>query len=401
MALMAAHGQITPMPAFGIFCDTQDEPQSVYRWLDWLEERLPFPVVRVSKGKLSDDAVQVHARKDGNGFWVRNLIPAFVLNLNNSIGITKRQCTYNYKVELILKHVRQLASIKRGQTSIGVVQWIGISLDEVHRMKPSSVKWSEHRWPLIDIRMNRHDCLLWMQDHDYPEPPRSACVYCPYHSNTEWRRLKEREPESFAKAVRFERDYQTARAIAERSGGRTISPPFLCPSRSSGLLNRRRSRAAGHVWERVRRDVWGLGMKFAIALLFLLVGTAFGDSRVFIFRPKEVTSKQIGTVNVTRSIVIKYGLELRPNSRSRFIALDSQSVHLKPILKTSEGNAVGFVIVTLDQPVLDVVITPKFMAKLRVSVNLSAKQVMSREANLGVEFSRVNGKLKITRVTLN
>ncbi len=142
-------------------------------------------------------------------------------------------------------------------------------------------------------------------------------------------------------------------------------------------------------------------MKISLAILLMLVGTAFGNSRVFIFRPKEVTSKQIGTVNVTRSIVIKYGLELRPNSKSRFIALDSQSVHLRPTLKTSEGNAVGFMIVTLDQPVLNVVITPKFMAKLRASVNLSAKQVMSREANLGIEFSKAKGKLRITRVTVN
>ncbi len=142
-------------------------------------------------------------------------------------------------------------------------------------------------------------------------------------------------------------------------------------------------------------------MKISLAVFLMLVGTAFGDSRVFIFRPTEVTSKQIGTVNVTRSIVIKYGLELRKNSKSRFIALDSQSVHLKPTLKTREGNAVGFVIVTLDQPVLNVVITPKFMSKLRESVNLSAKQVMSREANLGVEFTRTNGKVKIVRVTVN
>ncbi len=140
-----------------------------------------------------------------------------------------------------------------------------------------------------------------------------------------------------------------------------------------------------------------------IAVLFILSGTAFGNSKVFIFRPTEVTSKQIGTVNVSRAIVIKYGLELRPNSRSRFIALDSQNARLNPTLKTSDGNAVGFVIVTLDQPVLDVVITPKFMRKLRASVqeNLSAKQVMAKEANLGVEFTRERGKLKIVRVTLN
>jgi hypothetical protein len=36
LALMAAHGEITPMPVAAIFADTQAEPASVYRWLDWL-----------------------------------------------------------------------------------------------------------------------------------------------------------------------------------------------------------------------------------------------------------------------------------------------------------------------------------------------------------------------------
>ncbi len=223
MALMAAHGEITPMPKCAIFADTQDEPKSVYKWLDWLEKQLPFPVHRVTAGKLSDNALRVHARKDGTGFWTKNLIPAFVKNPNGSCGITQRQCTHDYKVQVILKNVRKLAEIKRGQTSVGVIQWIGISLNEIHRMKPSRVAWSEHRWPLIETRISRHDCMIWMKANGYPEPPRSACAYCPYHSDTEWRRLREHEPESFAMAVQFERDYQHARSKAERAGG----IPFL------------------------------------------------------------------------------------------------------------------------------------------------------------------------------
>ena len=52
MALMAAHGEITPMPEAAIFADTQHEPEEVYAWLDWLKEQLPFPVHEVSKGDL-------------------------------------------------------------------------------------------------------------------------------------------------------------------------------------------------------------------------------------------------------------------------------------------------------------------------------------------------------------
>lgn len=50
MALMAAKGQITPMPDYAIFADTQAEPDHLYFWLDWLEKQLPFPVIRVTRG---------------------------------------------------------------------------------------------------------------------------------------------------------------------------------------------------------------------------------------------------------------------------------------------------------------------------------------------------------------
>ncbi len=34
MALMAAKGEITPMPDYAIFADTQAEPDHIYEWLE-------------------------------------------------------------------------------------------------------------------------------------------------------------------------------------------------------------------------------------------------------------------------------------------------------------------------------------------------------------------------------
>src|ERR1035441_9097717 len=65
LALMAAAGEVTPMPTCAIFADTQDEPVSVYKWLDWLEKQLPFPVYRVTKGRLSDKALKFRTSKKG------------------------------------------------------------------------------------------------------------------------------------------------------------------------------------------------------------------------------------------------------------------------------------------------------------------------------------------------
>lgn len=230
LALMAARGEVRDRPLLdgAIFADTQDEPQSVYDWLDWLEGEIErsehaYPVYRVTAGRLSDEALTMRVTKDGRKFS-RTDVPFFTRNVDGSQGkITSRACTYDYKIRPILKKARELAGIKRGQKTVGVTSWIGISLDEVQRMKPSREKWAENVWPLIDMRMRRHDCLLWMQRNGYPKPPRSSCVFCPYHSNAEWRRMRDEEPQAFEEAAQFEADLQRIKANTDNMS----SVPFL------------------------------------------------------------------------------------------------------------------------------------------------------------------------------
>jgi hypothetical protein len=226
LALMAAHGEVTPMPDAAIFADTQAEPASVYKWLDWLEPQLPFPVIRVTRGDMTQESLLIKQRKDGTGSWSKSLIPAFIQNKDGTRGIMGRACTYSYKVEQLERAARLHGKVKRGQKNVTVTQWIGISWDEIQRIKPSRVAWSQHRWPLVELRMGRRDCLKWMESHGYPKPPRSACVYCPFHSDNEWRRLRDQEPEEFQRAIRFEKDLQAVKAKTERMRG----IPFLHPS---------------------------------------------------------------------------------------------------------------------------------------------------------------------------
>ena len=73
LALMAAHGEIGPMPDCAIFADTGWEPQAVYDHLAWLMSPnvLPFPVHIVSDGNIRE---QLIAAGQGNR-WAS--IPAF------------------------------------------------------------------------------------------------------------------------------------------------------------------------------------------------------------------------------------------------------------------------------------------------------------------------------------
>ena len=103
------------------------------------------------------------------------------------------------------KFVR-LAGLKprqRAPKGLLVFQWLGISTDEITRMKQAPDPWMENRFPLIDdLRMSRADCLAWFNRH-YPERslPRSSCIGCPFHRDAEWREMRQHDPEAFADAV--------------------------------------------------------------------------------------------------------------------------------------------------------------------------------------------------------
>jgi hypothetical protein len=210
MALMAAHGEITPIPEAAIFADTGAEPLSVYKHLDALEKLLPFPVYRVTAGNLElDSLVNRVSRKTGQ-IYTKNLIPFFIDKYTGGKSLMMRKCTADYKVKVLQRKVKELVKPPRGCKEVKVIQWIGISIDEAHRMKPSNLPWIEHRWPLIEAGISREDCIKWMVDKGYPKPPRSACVFCPYHNDREWLRLKNEEPQEFERAVQFEKNFQEA-----------------------------------------------------------------------------------------------------------------------------------------------------------------------------------------------
>jgi len=223
LALMAKHGEITPMPDCAIFADTGEEPRAVYAHLAWLMAvgGLPFPVHVAKawdglgkpgiKGPLGDEILASVAGntgiRGGYGAGSHSRPPFFTLNEDGSKGMIRRQCTGDYKIDVIHQKLRRLIGLKRGQhwpKDVAVEQWIGISTDEATRMKPSQVPAIRSRWPLIEAGLSRKGCLAWLRDHGYPEPPKSACTFCPFHSDTEWRRIRDTDPEGWSRAIQID-----------------------------------------------------------------------------------------------------------------------------------------------------------------------------------------------------
>lgn len=210
MALMATHGEITPMPDCAIFADTGWEPKAVYDHLAWLmtPNVLPFPVHVVGSRDLRENVLaSTNQRKRRFAS-----VPWFIRNLDDTEGMGRRQCTREYKIEPIAKKQRELLGYqpRRRIPANSVECWIGISLDEVFRIKPARNAWQKNRWPLIEKRMHRSDCLEWLKRHDYPTPPKSSCIGCPFHSDAHWRDMKANNSEEWADAVAVDAAIRTA-----------------------------------------------------------------------------------------------------------------------------------------------------------------------------------------------
>lgn len=210
LALMAAHGDIEPMPDCAIFADTRWESRKVYEHLEWLSSAnvLPFPVRRVSRGDIREGIRERRAPSSSVRFAA---IPWWTVNPDGSRGMGSRQCTSEYKLEPIMQEVRVLlGNGRRDRIAAGTVRvMIGISIDEAHRMKPARQQYMVNCWPLVEKGMSRGDCERWLLKYEYPIPPKSACIGCPFHGDDYWIDMRDNRPEEWAEAIEYDRILRT------------------------------------------------------------------------------------------------------------------------------------------------------------------------------------------------
>jgi hypothetical protein len=210
--LMAMDGEIAPFEA-AIFADVQEEPDDVYTHLDWLDSLGGPRIIRVTAGKLGDalDAAadeNGERRTEGRHFTA---IPSYTLNpQTGKKGIIQRQCTYDFKVKPIEQEIRRLCGVPKGRPvpkDIVITQYMGLSHDEPKRVirvkqrflsRPANWKVE---FPLWDLEMTRGDCVAYLQKRVPHEVPRSACVFCPFKSDAEWRRLRDGDQKGWERAV--------------------------------------------------------------------------------------------------------------------------------------------------------------------------------------------------------
>lgn len=231
MYYMSSMG-LLPRCDYAIFVDTGKEKKDTLIYLKylqkWQKENNGIPIIVVRKKNLYKDLLN----KQNSTAHRFTSIPAFTKNDDGSVGMLKRQCTGEYKIEQVDKAIREILQVKRVNQEVEV--WKGISSDEIERMSIPDVKWKIHVYPFCGYAigkkdqvkrdyhiLSRTDIVAWYENHNLPIPIKSSCVFCPYQSDAAWYDMKVNHPSDFKAAIRVDR------AIRDSTKEGVNNPVFL------------------------------------------------------------------------------------------------------------------------------------------------------------------------------
>ena len=188
IAVLIKQGHL-PMPDLIGIADTSREVDATKLYLDNIIRPAGFDVTVIPHSLATVDLY----RED------ELLIPAFTRR-NGKIGQMSTFCSTEWKQRVCRRWLRE-----KGVTDCEA--WLGISTNEMHRMKDSGLAWYRHKYPLIEtVPMNRAQCGGLVEAFGWPEPPKSRCWNCPMMSTHDWQQLKADEPHNFQKAVEMDND---------------------------------------------------------------------------------------------------------------------------------------------------------------------------------------------------
>ena len=196
MYLMSSLGQIDRAD-YAIFADPGAELPDTYELWDslntWRENNNGIPLIKKRKS-LYDHIINNKGERLAS-------IPAFT----ESQGMVMRQCTKEYKIDVVVKEVRRLHGLKRYQRMKPTEMWLGISLDEIQRMKESQLYNIDYKYPLIEQRITRGHGVRFLEKHGFHNVKKSSCTFCPFHNNSNWKEIKRDYPDEWEKVIKVDR----------------------------------------------------------------------------------------------------------------------------------------------------------------------------------------------------
>ncbi len=186
IALLIAQGKL-PKPDMVVMADTSREASETWGYT----EQYVAPLL-ASLGLTIEIAPHTLATVDLYSRKGDLLLPVFT-----ATGKLPTFCSVEWKQRVIRRYLRQ-----RGVESCTL--WLGISTDEIERLKPSDKQWITHHWPLcFDMPLNRAACAQLVRDYGWPDSPKSSCYVCPHRQNRQWR-IVQKNADEWQKVVELD-----------------------------------------------------------------------------------------------------------------------------------------------------------------------------------------------------
>lgn len=229
--LMASTG-VLPRFDYSIFCDPGAELPETYEYLEWLKDWAKknngIPIIHVDGMDIVKD---LNNGRNSTGQTFAS-IPAFTESSKSTkyvvgqrgYGMLRRQCTNEYKIEPLKRQLRKIYGLgPRKWFPVGTSILIGITLEEVGRIGQPDNNQIVHHFPFVNIltyksekncigqynqfldhMFTRSDCVNWLRTNGFPIPPKSACFFCPFMTNRQWKQVKQ-NPKIWPRAVELDR----------------------------------------------------------------------------------------------------------------------------------------------------------------------------------------------------
>lgn len=177
-----------PKPDLILHCDTGSEmsyTEDIIQYCQHLSYQLkiPFKIITSKLGKLHEH------------YFSNNTLPV--------VGI--RSCTFNFKILPQRRFLRQIVGKGNGKTLVNI--WLGITTDESDRTHPSELQWIQNKFPLINLKYSRNDCININKSFNL-DVKKSGCFCCPYGGKKWFIHLYQNHPDLFKICVEMELSYQ-------------------------------------------------------------------------------------------------------------------------------------------------------------------------------------------------
>lgn len=196
MAVLIGDGRL-PKPDLCFMSDTGKERSSTWPFVDnFIRPQLARVGCELIVIKTSEFVSEDYSSlKSANGTM---LLPGFT-SQSGQMGKLSGFCSGKWKRDVAERYFRSLG-IK------SATNWLGISVDEIRRVRTPHRNWLQLRYPLVfEIRMSRMDCVQLIRAIGWKgDIPHSACYMCPNLSDLEWLDMKQNWPSDFTDACRIE-----------------------------------------------------------------------------------------------------------------------------------------------------------------------------------------------------